>query len=118
MVVIRLSRSGAKKRPFYHIMVADKRRARDGKFIEKIGFFNPMARGQEERLRIDMERAEHWVSKGAQPSARVKSFMKNPVSIVKTPKPKKKAAAPVEDVKVEQATDEQAPAEDGASTES
>jgi len=56
MVTIRLSRGGAKKRPFYHITVADSRRARDGRFIERIGFFNPLAKGQEERLRLDLER--------------------------------------------------------------
>jgi small subunit ribosomal protein S16 len=71
MVVIRLARSGSKKRPFYHISVADSRNARDGRFIERVGFFNPVARGQEERLRIDNERVEYWVSKGAQLSDRV-----------------------------------------------
>lgn len=76
MVVIRLSRGGSKKRPFYHLTVADQRRARDGRFIERVGFFNPVARGQEERLRIDRERVEYWVSKGAQPSDRVAALLK------------------------------------------
>ncbi|PID33618.1 MAG: 30S ribosomal protein S16 [Thiotrichales bacterium] len=76
MVTIRLSRGGAKKQPFYQMVVADSRRARDGRFIENVGFFNPMARGQEETLRIDLERIEHWISQGAQPSERVASLIK------------------------------------------
>jgi len=76
MVVIRLARSGSKKRPFYHLSVADQRFPRDGRFIERVGFFNPVARGQEERLRVDLERVEYWMSKGAQPSDRVVSFLK------------------------------------------
>tara|TARA_R110000868_G_scaffold315295_4_gene576214 strand:+ start:3411 stop:3680 length:270 start_codon:yes stop_codon:yes gene_type:complete len=76
MVVIRLSRTGAKKRPFYHIVVADKRRARDGRFIEQVGFYNPIAKGQEVPLNLDLARAEHWIAQGAQPSDRVKSLMK------------------------------------------
>ena len=71
MVTIRLSRGGAKKRPFYHLTVADKRNARDGRFIERIGFFNPLARGQEERLRVDLERVQFWQTQGAQVSERV-----------------------------------------------
>ena len=74
MVTIRLARGGSKKRPFYHIVVADSRRARNGRFIEKIGFFNPIARGQEERLRLQSERLEHWVGLGAQVSERVKKL--------------------------------------------
>ena len=73
MVTIRLSRSGAKKRPYYHIVVTDSRNRRDGRYIERVGFFNPMARGQEERLRIDTARIEHWVGQGAQVSERVSS---------------------------------------------
>ena len=76
MVVIRLSRGGSKKRPFYHLTVADQRNARDGRFIERVGFFNPVARGQEERLRIAHERVDYWVSKGAQPSDRVAALLK------------------------------------------
>ena len=71
MVTIRLQRGGAKKRPFYQMVVADSRRSRDGRFIEKVGFFNPQARGQEEKLRVDVDRIEHWVGKGAQLSERV-----------------------------------------------
>ena len=65
MVIIRLQRGGAKKRPFYQVVVADSRRARNGRFIENIGFFNPTAQGQAERLRLDLERVEHWVGQGA-----------------------------------------------------
>ncbi|WP_151670076.1 30S ribosomal protein S16 [Nitrincola schmidtii] len=77
MVTIRLSRGGAKKRPFYQITVADSRFARDGRFIERVGFFNPVARGQEERLRVDLERVDYWVSKGAQTSERVAQLLKD-----------------------------------------
>lgn len=76
MVTIRLSRGGAKKRPFYHLVVADSRSRRDGRLIERIGFFNPVARGQEESLRVDLERVEYWVSQGAQLSDRVKQLIK------------------------------------------
>ncbi len=77
MVTIRLARGGAKKRPFYSIVVADSRRSRDGRFIEKIGFFNPIAAGQEEKLRIDLDRIEHWVGVGAQLSDRVAKLVKD-----------------------------------------
>ena len=77
MVVIRLSRGGSKKRPFYHLTVADQRNARDGRFIERVGFFNPVARGQEESLRIEQGRVDYWVSKGAQPSDRVVALLKD-----------------------------------------
>ncbi len=76
MVRIRLSRGGAKKRPFYHVVVTDQRNKRDGRYIERVGFFNPVARGQEERLRLDAERIAHWVGVGAQLSDRVRSLMK------------------------------------------
>ena len=75
MVKIRLSRGGAKKLPFYHIVVTDSRKARDGRKIERVGFFNPVARGQEERLRVDLERVEYWKGVGAQISERVKSLV-------------------------------------------
>ncbi len=77
MVTIRLQRGGAKKRPFYQVVVADSRFARDGRFIENIGFFNPTAQGQEERLRLDLERVEHWVGLGAGLSDRVASLVKD-----------------------------------------
>lgn len=77
MVTIRLARGGAKKRPFYNIVVADSRNARDGRFIERIGFFNPLARGQEETLRLDLDRVEHWVANGAATTDRVAKLIKD-----------------------------------------
>lgn len=65
MVTIRLSRTGAKKRPFYHIVVTDKRMPQCGRYIERLGFFNPIAKGGEARLRVDLERVAHWQSHGA-----------------------------------------------------
>ena len=76
MVSIRLARGGSKKRPFYHVVVSDSRSPRDGRYIERLGFFNPQARGQEEALRLDIERIDYWVSKGAQTSERVSSLIK------------------------------------------
>ena len=76
MVSIRLARGGSKKRPFYHVVVSDSRSPRDGRYIERLGFFNPQARGQEESLRLDNERIDYWVSKGAQPSERVSNLIK------------------------------------------
>lgn len=76
MVVIRLSRGGAKKRPFYHVVVADKQRSRDGRYIKKIGFYDPLAKGNAVRLSLDLEAAKAWISKGAQPSDRVLSLIK------------------------------------------
>jgi small subunit ribosomal protein S16 len=75
MVKIRLSRGGAKKKPFYHIVVTDSRKARDGRNIERVGFFNPVARGQEERLRLNLERIDYWTGVGAQVSDRVKTLV-------------------------------------------
>ncbi len=77
MVSIRLSRGGAKKRPFYHIVVTDQRNRRDGRYIERVGFFNPVARGAEEKLRVDIDRIEHWIGHGAQPSERVSTLLKD-----------------------------------------
>lgn len=77
MVVIRLARGGSKKRPFYQIVVADKRASRDGRHIERIGFFNPLARGQEEAFRIDQDAYNAWIGKGAQPSDRVAQLVKS-----------------------------------------
>lgn len=76
MVTIRLARGGAKKRPFYHLTVSDSRKSRDGRFIERVGFFNPIARGQEERLRVDLDRVTHWQGQGAQVSDRVAELVK------------------------------------------
>ena len=76
MVSIRLSRGGSKKRPFYHIVAADHRKPRDGRYIERLGFYNPLAKGGEETLRVDLDRINYWVSQGAQPSDRVSTLIK------------------------------------------
>lgn len=77
MVVIRLARSGSKKKPFYHVTVADKRQSRDGRFIERVGFYNPVARGKEVKLRLNRARIQHWLDNGAQASQRVETLVKN-----------------------------------------
>jgi small subunit ribosomal protein S16 len=76
MVVIRLSRGGANKRPFYHLVVTDSRKRRDGRYVERIGYFNPIAKGQEKRLHIERDRVDYWQSVGAQLSERVQSLLK------------------------------------------
>jgi small subunit ribosomal protein S16 len=76
MVTIRLTRGGAKKRPFYHVVVTDSRNRRDGRYIERLGFFNPIATGKEEKLRLDLERVNYWLGQGAQPSERVANLIK------------------------------------------
>lgn len=76
MVTIRLSRAGAKKRPFYHIVVTDSASPRDGRFIEKIGFYNPVAKGQSPELKIDLERVNHWLNHGAKLSQKAKYLAK------------------------------------------
>lgn len=80
MVVIRLSRGGSKKRPFYHLVVTDKRNRRDGRYIERVGYFNPIAKGQEVPLLIQHDRIEHWVGLGAQVSDRVAKLLKDSAS--------------------------------------
>ncbi len=77
MVTIRLSRGGSKKRPFYSILVADRRRSTRGRFIERVGFYDPIATGQAEKMRIDTARIAHWVDHGAQPSERVAHLLKH-----------------------------------------
>ncbi|NCA71082.1 MAG: 30S ribosomal protein S16 [Sphingobacteriia bacterium] len=76
MVTIRLSRGGSKRHPFYQIVVADVRAKRDGRYIERLGFFNPIARGGEVTLRVDRTRAKYWIDCGAQPTDRVKQLLK------------------------------------------
>lgn len=76
MITIRLSRVGAKKRPFYHVVVTDSRSPRDGRYIERLGYFNPIAAGQEKRLVLEQERIQYWVSVGAQVSAKVAELLK------------------------------------------
>jgi small subunit ribosomal protein S16 len=76
MVTIRLARGGAKKRPFYHIVVTDSRNRRDGRYIERLGYFNPMATGKAETLNVNAERIQYWLSQGAQPSERVAKLIR------------------------------------------
>lgn len=101
MVKIRLARTGAKKRPFYHIVVADQRRFRDGRYIERLGFFNPVAIGGEQPLKLNIERIEHWQGQGAQLSERVLNLVKyyNKHGDVEAPK---RAAASVSQAKATQ----------------
>jgi len=76
MVSIRLARAGAKKRPFYHVVVTDNRNRRDGRYIERVGFFNPVGREHEDNLRVDLERVDYWLDQGAKPSERVAALLK------------------------------------------
>ena len=129
MLTIRLARSGAKKRPFYHISVADSRMPRDGRFVERIGYFNPIASGQEVRLEIDLERVDYWIGQGAQPSDRVLNLLKQNKETpeqtekrlaAKEQKRQKKLAkklAEKEPVVEEAAAEEEAPAEEAAAEE-
>ena len=124
-VRIRLSRGGAKKRPYYRIVVADSRRARDGKFIEQIGTYNPMlTKDNPERVKVDLDKAKDWIGKGAQPSNRVQLFLSSmgvgekPIITEKTKKhlPKKKAEekpaeAKADEKPVEAKADEKPPEE-------
>ena len=77
MVTIRLARGGQKKRPFYHMVVTDSRNRRDGRYLERVGFFNPTAKGQEVRLNVNEDRVNQWISKGAQTSERVAKLIKD-----------------------------------------
>lgn len=77
MVSIRLSRGGAKKRPFYHLIVTDSRNRRDGRYIEKLGYFNPLGTEKDANLRIDLERVDYWIGQGAKPSDRVAALLKS-----------------------------------------
>ena len=136
MLTIRLARSGAKKRPFYHISVADSRMPRDGRFVERVGYYNPIASGQEVRLEVDVERIDYWISKGAQPSERVINLLKQNaetpeqtekrLAVKETKRIKKLAlkvaakeaeAAPAEEVPAEEAAAEEAAAEEEAPAE-
>ncbi len=143
-VAIRLSRGGSKKRPYYKIVVADERKPRDGKFIERIGSYNPLLpKDSEERVKLDTERAKHWLEVGAKPSDRVSRFLdaagllkrearNNPQKAEPGEKAKERAeekaakaaeaeeaakeaeAAPAEDAPAEEAAAEEAPAEEAA----
>jgi len=120
MVTIRLARGGAKRRPFYGIMVADSRRSPRGRFIERVGFFNPRAVGGEERLRVDTDRVEYWISKGAQPSDRVasllKQFAKGPEAI-EAEKAKREEAIAAKKAAAEKAEAEAVKAKEAAEAE-
>ena len=137
MLTIRLARSGAKKRPFYHVSVADSRMPRDGRFVERVGYYNPIASGQEVKLQLDLERIDYWIGQGAQPSDRVLNLLKQNKETpeqtekrlaIKDQKRQKKLAkkladkepeeAPAEEAApVEEAAAEEAPAEEEAPTE-
>ncbi|HZH44981.1 MAG TPA: 30S ribosomal protein S16 [Lysobacter sp.] len=79
MVKIRLTRGGAKKRPFYHIIVTDSRSARDGRNIERLGYYNPVASGNDKRVELNVERVQHWISNGAQMTEKVANLYKQAV---------------------------------------
>ena len=138
MLTIRLARAGAKKRPFYHVSVADSRMPRDGRFVERVGYYNPIASGQEVRLELDVERIDYWIGKGAQPSDRVWNLLKQNKETpeqtekrleAKEQKRQKKLAkrlaekepvveeAPAEEAPAEEAAAEEAPAEEAAAEE-
>jgi small subunit ribosomal protein S16 len=75
MVTIRLTRRGAKNQPFYHVVVTDSRKRQGGSSLEQVGFFNPVARGKEQRLRLELGRIDHWLGQGAQQSDRVRELV-------------------------------------------
>ena len=141
MLTIRLARAGVKKRPFFHIRVADSRKPRDGRFIEKVGYFNPIASGQEVRLEVDQERVDYWISQGAQLSDRVTTLLKinaetpeqtekrhalkeakrlkklsvkAALKVVEEAPAEEAAEAPAEEAPAEEAPAEEAPAEEAA----
>ena len=132
MLTIRLARSGAKKRPFYHVSVADSRMPRDGRFVERVGYYNPIASGQEVRLQLDLERIDYWIGQGAQPSDRVLNLLKQNKETpeqtekrlaIKDQKRQKKLAKKLADKEPEEAPAEEAalleeaPAEEAAPVE-
>ena len=145
MVIVRLAKSGAKKNPYFFITVADSRKPRDGAFIERLGFFNPSAKGSEERMRFNIERLDHWISQGAQLSDKVIELAKDArlspdelqekLERKKDKRQKKKEAikakkvaeleaqakeaeeAPAEEAATEEAPAEEAPAEEAATEE-
>src|ERR1051326_3248598 len=110
-LVIRMARAGTKKRPFYHIVIADSRSPRDGRFIERIGYFNPLLpKEKTERLKFDLEKAKAWIAKGAQPSDRIMRFL-DAAGVLKRPKrnnPEK--AVPRKERKAKQEAAKAAPA--------
>ena len=132
MLTIRLARSGAKKRPFFHVSVADSRMPRDGRFVERVGYYNPIASGQEVRLELDLERIDYWIGQGAQPSDRVLNLLKQnketpeqteqrlaSKDIKRQKKLAKKLAdkEPIEEAPAEAATEDAAPVEEAETEE-
>lgn len=114
MVTIRLARGGAKKRPFYHVVVTDSRNRRDGRYIERIGFFNPIATEQEKPLRFDQTRLKYWLGVGAQPSERVAQLIKQnakhaPITELDTIPPSNEETLVVETVTVAAEAHEEIP---------
>ena len=94
-VVIRMARAGTKKRPFYHIVAADSRSPRDGRFIERLGYYNPLLpKDKEERLKLDMDKVKSWIVKGAQPSDRVMRFLDAAGVAKRTPRKNPEKAVP------------------------
>ena len=85
MVKIRLTRGGAKKRPFYHIIVTDQRAARDGRNIERVGYYNPVAAGNDQRVVLDSVRSDHWVGQGAQMTDKVRNLYKEAAKVAAAP---------------------------------
>lgn len=134
MVTIRLARTGAKKRPFYHLTVAESSSKRDGRFIERVGFFDPIATGKADRLKVDLQRIDYWLSVGARPSERVLDLVREARKVgtdgvvgARPPAPKKAKPAPApvvedapaaEETAAEAATEEGPAAEDGAGDDS
>lgn len=117
MVTIRLARTGAKKRPFYHLTVAESSSKRDGRFIERVGFFNPIATGNADRLKVDLQRVEYWMSVGARPSERVLDLVREARKVgtdgvvgARPPAPKKAKPAPVVEAAVAEPAAEEAEA--------
>ena len=126
MLTIRLARSGAKNRPFYHVSVADSRMPRDGRFVERVGYYNPIASGQEVRLELDLERIDYWIGQGAQPSDRVLNLLKQNKETpeqtekrlaIKDLKRQKKLAKKLAAKEPEEAPSEEAPAEEAPAEE-
>ena len=94
-LVIRMARAGTKKRPFYHIVIANSRSPRDGRFIERIGYFNPLLpKDKEERLKLDLDKVKDWMKKGAQPSDRVMRFLDAAGVAKRTPRNNPQKAVP------------------------
>ena len=130
MLTIRLARAGAKKKPFFHITVADSRMPRDGRFIERVGYFNPISRGKEVRLEVNQERIDYWVSQGAQLSGRVLTLIEEnketPEEKIKREEKKekrrlkkvaKRAEKKLEETPAEEVKEEEAPAAEATAEE-